>query len=235
MTEKSSLAVAVDLVAAPNQAFAAIKEQPSAWLPLVVLLLTSSATTFTYLNSVDLGWLQEQNLQNVDIPESQREQIIRATSSAPQAALAAFQAVIGAIVFVLLLVVGWLYYGLVSFLSHDGIRLKQWFAFVCWCTLPAALGFLASLVNVLASDARFMPQQELNPLAFGNLLAIDLAGAGAVERWLLSSVDVTLIWSIVLSVLGYQAWTGRSTVKAVAVVLGPWACIIAIITLFTLT
>jgi hypothetical protein len=115
----------------------------------------------------------------------------------------------------------------VSFLTHDGVRLKQWFAFSAWCFLPIVFGLIASLINILVSDARFMAQDQVNPLAFGNLLAIDREGLTGLQRGLLS-VDITALWSIVLCVLGYQAWTKRSTTLALAVVLGPLALIIVI-------
>jgi hypothetical protein len=95
-------------------------------------------------------------------------------------------------------------------------------------------GMLAQLVNLTVNDARFMPQDALNPLSFGNLLSIDRAGATILQRILLG-IDITAIWGLVLSVLGYQSWTGSSMVKAVAIVLGPLAAIVTISTVLTLT
>jgi hypothetical protein len=42
------------------------------------------------------------------------------------------------------------------------------------------------------------------------------------------------MWSVVLQVLGYQVWTQRSMVNAVAVVLGPVAVIALLVVLATL-
>jgi len=233
MTEKSSLAVALDLVAAPNQAFAAIKERPSVWLPLLVLVVSYATVSFVYMTSVDLAWFFDQQLQqSQDLTEDQRAQAVRATTSISPLAYGAIGAVTGPIGLLIVLFIGALYYTAVSFFSHDGIRLKQWFAFNCWCCLPIVLGILATLVNIVVGDARFMAQDEINPLSFGNLLAMDTADMDPVQRGLLS-VDVTTIWAIVLSVLGYQLWTKRSTVATVAVVLGPLVLIVAVAVLLT--
>jgi hypothetical protein len=127
-----------------------------------------------------------------------------------------------------------LYYTGVSFVTHDGVKLKQWFALICWCTLPVLLGLMASLVNVLFGDARFMLQEDLNPLAFGNLLGIDIENPTVLQRIMLG-IDLTSLWCVVLMVLGYQAWTQSSLVKTVAVVLGPLLVIVAIGLGFALT
>jgi len=47
-------------------------------------------------------------------------------------------------------------------------------------------------------------------------------------------LDVTLIWSLVLQVIGYQSFTNKSYATSAAVVLGPIALIVAIGTLLAL-
>jgi hypothetical protein len=89
-------------------------------------------------------------------------------------------------------------------------------------------------VNLYVADARFLPAEQLNPLSFGSLLAIDPQGATVVQRILLS-LDVTVLWATVLQILGYQAFTQRSVVKATLIVLGPLALIVLIASLAALT
>jgi hypothetical protein len=127
-----------------------------------------------------------------------------------------------------------LYYTAVSFVTHDGIRLKQWFALVCWCLLPSALGAIAQLVHVLSSDARFLLQDEINPLSFGNLMGIKPTDAPIAQRIMLG-LDPTSLWSVVLTVLGYQSWTGSSFARTLAIVLGPIVCIVGISAALTLS
>jgi hypothetical protein len=54
-----------------------------------------------------------------------------------------------------------------------------------------------------------------------------------LQRVLLG-IDVTVIWTLVLSILGYQAFTKSSIVKAATVVLAPLAIIVVIGTLIAL-
>jgi hypothetical protein len=84
------------------------------------------------------------------------------------------------------------------------------------------------------NDARFMIQDAINPLAFGNLLSIELTAATPMVQRTLLSVDLTTIWTVALSVIGYQQWTASSLTKSVMVVLGPLAVIVLIGTLVTL-
>ena len=120
-----------------------------------------------------------------------------------------------------------LYYTGVSFATNDGTKFRQWFAMIAWSTMPIVFGLLASLVNLLVSDARFLPQEQLNPLSFGNLLGIDSEGMPLIQRILLS-LDVTTMWSVVLQIIGYQVFTQRSIVRAAIVVLAPLAAIMLV-------
>jgi hypothetical protein len=234
MAEKSSLAVAIDLFTAPNQAFAEIKERPRVWLPLLALIVSYAAVSFAFMTSVDLEWFFDQQLQqsNPDLTDLQREEMLRVQTSMSPVTLGAIAAVTAPIGIAIALFISALYLTAVGFLVHDGIRLKQWFAFSAWCFLPIVLGLIASLINILVGDARFMTQEEINPLAFGNLLGIEREGLTNLQRGLLS-LDISTLWAIVLCVLGYQAWTKRSTGLALAVMLGPPAVIILLVVLLT--
>ena len=234
MAEKSALAVAVDLITAPNQAFAAIKERPSVWLPLLVLCVSYAAVAFSYMTSVDIGWFFDQQMRQSapEMTDLQREQAVRAATSVGGTTLGAISAVTGPLGLVLGLFIVALYLLGVGLVTHDGIKLKQWFAFSAWCALPIELGLIASLINILVGDARFMLQDQLNPLAFINLFNIDREGLTGLERGLLS-IDLTTIWATVLCVLGYKAWTNRSTAVAIAVVLGPAALIVGLVALLS--
>ena len=236
MANDSSLAVAANIFASPNEAFPVIKERPKFLLPVLVLLIGYCAVSFAYMNEVDLPWFMDNQLQagNAELTEEQREQAVAAAANVSPMFYGAIGAVSTSLIVFLWVFVTALYYTGVSFLTNDGVRLKQWFALLCWCTLPSVLGLLAQLVNVFAGDARFMLQDEINPISFGNLLSIDRTGASIVQRIMLS-IDITALWSIVLTVLGYQAWTKSPMVKAVAIVLGPLAVIVAVGTLFSLT
>jgi Yip1 domain len=235
MADTSSLAIATNIVTSPSEAFAALKERPRILLPLMLLILGYAAVSFLYINKVDLGWLIEQQVQlgGADLPAAQREQAIEAATKISPLFYGAIGAAGACFYMLLVTFLVAVYYTGVSFVSSDGVRLKQWFSLICWCALPAVLGLIAQLVNLSVNDARFMAQDALNPLSFGNLLSIDRADKTVLQRVLLG-IDVTVIWTLVLSILGYQAFTKSSIVKAAAVVLAPLALIVIIGTLIAL-
>lgn len=232
MADTSSLAIATNIFASPNQAFVAIKERSPLLLPVVLLIVGFSAVSFLYLSRVDMGWFLDQRLQAsaAQVTPQQREQALNAAAKVPPAVYGALGAALTSSVWFLILFIGALYYTAVSFVTRDGVKLKQWFALSCWCMLPVLLQVLAQIVNLSVNDARFMAAEAVNPLAFGNLLSIDRAGVTAVQQILLG-LDVTTLWAILLSVLGYQSFTKSSIAKSAAVVLGPLVVIVSIATL----
>jgi hypothetical protein len=232
VAESSSLAIAMNVFTSPTEAFATIKERPRVWLPLLLLLAGYAAVNVVYINSVDLGWFMEQQLaQNPAMTDAQREQAATAAANNSPPVYGAIGAATTSLFLLLVLFLVSLYYTVVSVVSHDGVKLKQWFAFACWCTLPTVFGLVATLVNLGISDARFMIQDAINPLAFGNLLGIERTPATPAVQRILLGIDVFAIWSLALSAIGYQVFSGKSFVKSVAVVLGPLAIIVGVGTL----
>lgn len=235
MADSTTVGVLTNIFTAPSIAFAAIKERPNPWLPLLVLIIGTFAVQFTYMQVVDLPWLLDHQLQQAGgLTEEQRNQAVDGATQIPASVLGAIQGVSGGIVILIIYALIALYYTGVSFATNDGTKYQQWLALIAWCSLPAVFGLIASFVNLQVTDARFLPAEQLNPLSFGNLLALDTQGATIVER-ILMQLDVTVLWSVVLQILGYQAFTQRSVVTATVVVLGPLAVIVLVASIFALT
>ena len=236
MADSSSVGVLSNIFTAPSQAFAAIKERPNPWLPLLVLIGAVFIVQFVYMQVVDFPWLIDHTLRQGggNMTDAQRAQIVDATTKVPPSVLGALQGASGGIVILIVYALIALYYTGVSFATNDGHKFQQWLALIAWCSLPSVLGYIASLVNLQVVDARFLPAEQLNPLSFGSLLGLNPEGATIVQR-ILMSLDVTVLWSTVLQILGYQAFTQRSVTFSAAVVLGPLAVIILVASLFALT
>jgi hypothetical protein len=229
MAKTSALSTFVNIFASPNEAFAAIKERPRAWLPLLIVILGYCAVTFTYLHVVDLRWLMDSQLATnaPQLTDAQRQQAVERAVSIGPTVYGAISAIAVALVMTTLFAVAALYYTAVSFFSGDGLKFWQWFGLVTWCALPTLFGIVAQLVNLAATDARFLVPDALDPLAFGNLFSIDRTGATMLQRRLLG-VDVTALWSLALVVLAYQAWTKTSLLRTITVVFAPLVVIVAI-------
>jgi hypothetical protein len=235
MADSSYVSILTNIFTAPSEAFAALKERPRVLLPVLVLIVGFSTVSFYYLSHVDMGWFLDNQLRNgnANITDAQREQAVAAAAKLSPLLYGALGALsTNFAVFLIMLVVA-LYYTFVSFVTSDGVKLRQWFALLCWCAMPQVLGQIAQIVNMTINDPRFMLQDSINPLAFGNLLSIDRTGAPIVQR-ILFGVDVTAIWTLVLQVLGYQSFSKSSFGKAAAIVLGPLALIVVVATLLAL-
>ena len=235
MSDSSSVGVLSNIFTAPLQAFAAIKERPNPWLPLLGIILSICVVQFTYTQVVDLPWLIDWQLQQggATLTDEQRAQMVDGAMRIPPLAYGFIAAVPSAIIILIVYAIIALYYLAVSFATNDGIKYGQWLALIAWCSLPSVFGQIASLVNLMVTDARFLPPQALNPLSFASLLGIDPQGARGVET-ILVQLDVTALWSTVLQILGYQAFTQRSIGVATVVVLGPLAIIVLIASLWAL-
>ena len=225
----SSLSILTNIITAPYQAFAAIKERPTSWLPLLILIAAYCSLTVSYFLSVDLAWMLDKALaQAQGITQAQREQAVQAALRVSPSVYAALYAVGSTIVVPIVFALTALYTSAVSFATGDGVKFKQWFALAAWCSIPTVFGIVAALVRVIGGDVRFMQLEELNPFSFGNLFGLETANVTSVLQRVLLSRDVTAVWWLVLSIVGYQAFTRRSLAFSAAVVLGPIALIVAI-------
>jgi hypothetical protein len=236
MADGTTVGIVTNIFTAPSTAFAAIKERPNPWLPLLVLIIGTFAVQFAYMQAVDLPWLMDQQLQQggANLTDAQRNQAVDAATQIPASVLGAIQGLSAGIFILIVYALIALYYTGVSFAINDKTKYQQWLALIAWCSLPAVFGIIASLVNLQITDARFLPAEALNPLSFGSLLALDAQGATIVER-ILMSLDVTVLWATVLQILGFQAFTQRSIALATAVVLAPLALIVLVGSIFALT
>jgi hypothetical protein len=228
MADSASSNVLVNIFTAPSVAFAAIKERPNPWLPLLIVVVGYCVVSFVYLQVVDLPWLMDRQLaQAGNLTDEQRAQAVENALRISPTVYGAIGAASTSISIVAVFALVALYFTGVSFATNDGVKFRQWFAMIVWSTMPVVFGLLATFVNLLVNDARFLPQESLNPLSFGQLLAIDSEGTPIVQRILLS-LDITATWGIVLQVIGYQVFTQRSIVRAAVVVLGPLAVLVLV-------
>lgn len=236
MSDSSSVGVLSNIFTAPSQAFAAIKERPNPWLPLSVLMIAVFVVQFAYLQAVDLPWMFDQQLRQSggDMTDAQRAQAVDVmTTRLPPSVMGSIYGIGGALSILAIYALFALYYLGVSFATNDGHKFQQWLALIAWCSLPSVLGYIASLVNLQVTDARFLLPTQLNPLSFGSLLGIEQQGASTVET-ILMALDVTVFWSLALTIMGYQAFTQRSIAASALIVLAPYAVIAGIVSLFTL-
>jgi hypothetical protein len=223
VADTSTIQTLVNIFAAPREAFADIRQRPRFLVPMLLLILISSAVTALYLSKVDIGWMTEQSLRSIDFLDLTDAQIREMSDSAAErgptsSIVSGVLSTMAGLVIILLLQA--LYLKIVSALSKDGVRYRQWFSLVCWTSLPTIFASIATAIFVLMNDVSFLPQTAINPISFGNLLGFDLSESAIAERVVMSLSPIN-IWTVVLLVLGYRALTSKSVTTAALVVLGP--------------
>jgi hypothetical protein len=228
MADSSSVSVLMNIFTSPSTAFRALKERPNPWLALAVLTIGSAAVSYLYMQVVDLPWmLDHQVSQGGNLTDEQRRQAVDAALQLSPTVYAVIAAVSAPLSYLLFYAVIALYFTGVSFATNDGVKYGQWFAMIAWSTVPIVFGLAASFVNLLVTDARFLPPEQLNPLSFGNLLGIDSEGATLVERSVLS-LSIIALWIVGLLIVGHQVFSQRSLGRSATVVLGPVVAIVLI-------
>src|SRR5690606_32246328 len=220
-------ALLLDIFASPRNAFAALALRPMVLWPLLAFTIGNGLLVCLYYLEVDFVWMLETTFeaQGRQVPP----ELSRGGGTAQ--AMGLVTGTMGGIstgIFVLvvmLLFAGYL--SLVSLLTSDGIPYKRWLALVAWSAVPTLLDTLAGLVNLVLNDFTHRLPAEINVLSFGSLLGIDPAAVGWLET-LAHQVSITTIWAIVLMVLGYEIWTGKSAGAALGIVTAPLLVIIGI-------
>ena len=222
MASNSVFVTAVNIIAAPREALGAIRDEPKILLPLIAILIANTAVIFSYYTQVDLAWTIEAGMEGAleDMNPRQREAATARLENLSPTFVASAGSASSAVFFTLWFLVNAAYLTGVSQFTGDGIRIKQWYAMLCWCGLPIILGHAASLANINLSDATFLRPDRMNPLSISSLLNLESA-AGSSMRQSLQAMDLTTIWSIGLGVYAYHTWTAKDLFESALIFLAP--------------
>ena len=236
MPATGPLATLTDIVTSPTEAFRSLREKPSILFPLLLILTANVTILLCYYNTVDFPWLVDTLVQTAidrtggDMSQEAQEQIRKAMGSMSPSVMAAINALSIAIILTLVLCLSALYFLIISAVTSDGFKFKNWLSLVSWCSVPTVFASLAALVNILISSNGQLSPYRMNPLSFTSLLSLDAGGQNTLASTL-SNVDITTLWALVLLVMGYRQWTGRDLAGSAAIVLAPSVIIITCILL----
>lgn len=218
-----------NVILAPSSTFTRLKAKPSAWIPLLVLIVLTLAISYWWIETVDFGWLREHMLaaQPTLKPEA-RAAMAKFITPKTMMWSSGLGAIVGTLLIVAVMAV---YYLLAGKVLGASIGYGKWFGFAAWVSVPRLLTVPLSALQIMTSGGRVAPE-DLSMVSL-NYLLLHLP---ASNPWatLAGNLDLTTVWSIVLATLGLKAWTGRSTGACAAaallpyvVVFGLWAAKIA--------
>lgn len=213
----------IDIFAAPGPLFIRLKEKPHFWLPLLLLLASTVASTAGYLLLNDEGYVKdqiiEQALGNRDMPADARrnvEQSIEDMSLQTQAMISSMA------ILVVIPAISALYAAYLTLVSKFGARqfsFRHWFALTSWTGMPGVITAVVAMIVLLTDANGQVSQQELQPLSITGLLGIDTSSQT------LSQFSLMSLWGLGLAAIGYSNWTGKGIGTAIAVTWAPYLLI----------
>jgi Yip1-like protein len=217
----------------PRPTFEDIARKPNWLVPLLVLTLLNIGVAVIMGQRIDWMAVAHQRIEKVHFAAAQIEKLPpdqQQQAYNRQAMSAKFGVYIGGVLgtVILALILGGIYLGLFN-LAGGGFTFQQSFSLVNYGLLPLGIKALLGIPIVLMKDPSAIDPQNFVASNLGAFLSPD---APLWKIGLASSVDVFVLWSVVLIALAYSAANPKkvSYGKALSITLGVY---IAFTLLFT--
>lgn len=226
------LNTALNVFAAPSEAFNELRQRPAKLFPLVLLLVAQTTILFWYFNIIDYAWYVDDTLSIANVDESDMDEAREAMNSLSQTTFMWMGIVSGTLSLLLIWVLQAGYLGLASALNGDKYKFTHWFSLILWTNLPMLLSMAGMVVNLLLNSTGQLSSFELDPLSLANLGMQSDSGSMSI---VMNVITLPMIWGISLTVMAYKQWLDSSLLKALAIVLAPYLLIMVVWAYFALT
>lgn len=206
----------------PSRAFAAIEKRSMVWLPLMLTVLCTTVIIMWYFQTVDFAWLLDRMTAAIPDPAA-REKVASFMTKTTMQTSSIAGALIGIPVIYCVMA---LYFLLVAKIKKLDFGFTKWFSFVAWASVPGLLLLPLGAMQILMAHNGQLGLDQLNPVTLNQLFFhIEM---GRPWASLLDSVNITSIWTAVLMVLGFQAWSKSSRANSIMIVAIPYGVIYAV-------
>ena len=215
----------LDTFIAPSKTFTDLRRNASWWAPFLVMIVVSSAMVYTAGQKIGFRKIMENQMQaqpksqeRMDkLPPEQREQQMEQGAKVTQIISYVFPA----ITLVIWLIIAAALFATFKFAAGADVSFKVSLAIVVYSALPLMLKTLLSLLSIVAgmSPDSFSFQNPLatNPGYFmnpsGNVFLFSVA----------SAIDIFMIWTLVLTAIGFTCVSKVKSGTSYAIVFGWWA------------
>jgi hypothetical protein len=211
----------------PAKTFKDIAQRPSWLVPMMLVILAVIGVTSAI--SQRIGWERilrhqmEGNSRMQQMTQEQRDQNM-ALQIKVASAFGYGIAVVGVPLYDLITAAVLL--GIAGGLMGGGMRFKQVFAIVCYSGLPGVISAILTIVVVFLKNPDDFNMQ--NPLAFNVGAFLDPTSVSKFIYSLASSLDLFVIWTILLLATGLKAAAGKKLTftGALVAVVAPWAILV---------
>jgi hypothetical protein len=209
---------------APSKTFTDLRRNASWWGPF--LLLTIFSITFVYFGGEKVGFRKimenqmrsqpKRQAQIENLPVDQREKQLEQGATITKNISYGFWA----IQLIILLIVAAVEFATFKFAAGADIKFKVAFAIIMYASLPGLLRVSLAILSLVtgASPDSFTFQ---NPVATNPGYFMDPAASPFLYS-LASSLDIFLIWTLVLTAIGFTCVSKVKAGTAYAIVFGWW-------------
>jgi len=217
-----NLTILSNIFMAPQVGMTQVQQRYNVIFPLFTLAILSGLAMYTYFNLVDYGWYVDYMVESAagDLSKSEQDATRAAMSMLSQSATAKLAGLSMLVMIPIIFVIQSVYFVIISNVNNDGYEFKQWLSFITWTAMPGLVVVAAMFATLLTSSNVQIAPDSLNPLSLNELIFGFEPSKGLGK--LLSSIHVGQIWSFVVMIIGYQAWTKNSMGKSAAIVLAPF-------------
>ena len=215
----------VNTFIAPSKTFTDLRRNASWWGPFVLMVIVSTFLVYSVGQKIGFRKVTENQLQMApkqaaqldNLPADQREHQLEQRTTGTKY-VSYFFPVITLIIWI---IVATALFATFKFAANAGVSFKVSLAIVIYAALPLILKSLLSAASVLAgmSPDSFSFQ---NPLATNPGYFMNPAG-GVFLYSIASALDIFMIWTLVLTAIGFTCVSKVKSGTAYAIVFGWWA------------
>lgn len=221
----------INMLTSPTEAFDELIRRPSKLLPLLLVIGLNALVIYWYFSILDYDWFVDDTLQNANIPEDQLEQARENIEQMGPSMLRLFSLLGSSVAILAIYTIQAGYLTLTSAIAGHSQKFSQWFSLAAWTGIVVIFAQIGMAVTLLLDTNGQLGQYDLDPTTLRNLgLRPDNPD---LER-ILGSINLSMIWSLVLLVFGHRRWLGTSLLKSVSIVGAPYLLIFGIWTYISL-
>jgi hypothetical protein len=215
----------IDTYIAPSKTFTDLRRNASWWAPFLLTVIVSTLFVFVVGQKIGFRKVAENQLQMSPKQAAQMDSLapdVREQQMDKRASLTKIISyVVPVFVLFIWLIIAAVLFATFKFAAGADVRFKVAFAIVVYAGLPQLLKSLLAMLSVVAgmSPDSFSFQNPIatNPGYFmnpaGNVFLFSLA----------SSIDIFMIWTLVLTAIGFTCVSKVKSGTAYAIVFGWWA------------
>jgi hypothetical protein len=227
----SPIALFINMLTSPVEAFDELGRRPSKLVPLLLVIGLNALVIFWYFSSLDFDWFVDDTLRNANIPEDQLDQARENMTQMGPAALRVFGILGSSVAILAIYTIQAAYLTQASAIAGYRQKFSQWFSLAAWTGIVVIFAQIGMAVTLALDGNGQLGQYDLDPTTLRNLgIRPDNP---ALER-VLGSINLPMLWSLVLLILGHRRWLGTSLLKSVSIVSTPYLLIFGIWTFVSL-